>query len=205
MNSDVPITVDFRREDHARDWTEAAMSVRPWRVDFFNAFAGEIGKSGSASACRVLELGSGPGFLAERLLTSHVALSYVAVDFSAAMHDLAKQRLGNLCARVQFVERNLRDADWSDGLGDFHFAVTHQAVHELRHKRYAPTLHAKVRELLKPSGAYLVCDHFCGEGGMSNDQLYMSVEEQRQALMDAGFTKVEQVLLKGGLVLHRAT
>jgi len=33
----------------------------------------------------------------------------------------------------------------------------------------------------------------------------MSVEEQRQALMDAGFTKVEQVLLKGGLVLHRAT
>jgi hypothetical protein len=40
---------------------------------------------------------------------------------------------------------------------------------------------------------------------MENDQLYMSVAEQAAALANAGFSKVEQVLLKGGLVLHHAT
>jgi hypothetical protein len=77
-------------------------------------------------------------------------------------------------------------------------------VHELRHKRYAEALHSQVRHLLVPGGAYLVCDHFYGEGGMSNAQLYMTVKEQRDALRAAGFTQVDEVLLKGGLVLHRA-
>jgi hypothetical protein len=49
-----------------------------------------------------------------------------------------------------------------------------------------------------------VCDHFCGEGGLSNDQLYMTVAEQHDALMRGGFARVETVLVKGGLALHRA-
>ncbi len=202
---DVPITVDFRRPEHAREWTESAMSTRPWRLDFFNAFAQAIEGSSAGHKCRVLELGSGPGFLAQRLLSSNPSLAYVAVDFSPTMHDLARQRLGDLAACVQFVERSLKDAGWGEGLGKFDFAATNQAVHELRHKRYASALHSQVRQLLNPAGNYLVCDHFYGEGGMCNDRLYMTVEEQRDALLSAGFTRVEQVLIKGGLVLHSAT
>lgn len=205
MTDDVPMTVDFRRPEHAREWTDSAMSLRPWRADFFDIYTRLVGESPAGEACRVLELGSGPGFLAHRLLGAHPHLAYVAVDFSATMHTLAKERLGPLAAGVQFVERSLRDADWIDGLGTFDCVVTHQAVHELRHKLYAQALHSQVRHVLKPSGCYLVCDHFFGEGGMSNGQLYMSVEEQRQALLGAGFARVEQLLLKGGLALHRAS
>lgn len=204
MIDDVPILVDFRRPEHAREWTESAMSLRPWRVDFFDAFAHAMAGPPTGQKYRVLELGSGPGFLAQRLLSSNPNLTYVAVDFSPAMHELARQRLGDLAACVQFVERSLRDAGWGEGLGRFDFAVTNQAVHELRHKRYASALHGQVRQLLHPAGIYMVCDHFYGEGGMSNDRLYMTVEEQRDALFSAGFTRVEQVLIKGGLVLHRA-
>lgn len=178
------------------------MSKRPWRTEFFAAFASVIGNTPDA---RVLELGSGPGFLAEHLLRSYASLLYVALDFSAAMHELAAQRLGELAGRVQFVERNFCEAGWADGLGKFEFVITIQAVHELRHKRHAPVLHAQVKQVLQPGGAYLVCDHFFGEDGMSNDQLYMSVPEQKQALFDAGFGSVQQVMLKGGLVLHYAT
>jgi SAM-dependent methyltransferase len=205
MIENVPSPIDLRRKDHAHEWAELAMSRRPWRAEFFDAFAAAVVSGRSGQACRVIELGSGPGFLAERLLDSNPDLAYVAVDFSAAMHELARQRLGTLVSRVQFVERNLRDADWDTGLGLFNFAVTHQAVHELRHKRYAPVLHAQVRRLLLPGGAYLVCDHFFGDGGMSNDQLYMTIQEQQGALISAGFTHIEQMLLKGGLVLHRAS
>lgn len=203
-DDDVPVTLDFRRPDLAREWAESAMSVRPWRAEFFSAFAAVIAGARPSRPCRVLELGSGPGFLAEQLLKA-ADLAYVAVDFSAAMHEMARQRLGGLASRVRFVERSLRDGNWGEGLGQFSFAVTHQAIHELRHKRHAPPLHAQVRELLLPGGSYLVCDHFYGEGGMSNDRLYMSVDEQRDALLAAGFTHIEQVLLKGGLVLHRAS
>jgi hypothetical protein len=52
-------------------------------------------------------------------------------------------------------------------------------------------------------GVYLVCDHFYGDGGMSNDQLYMTVDEQRLALLNAGFADVTQGLLKSGIVLHK--
>jgi hypothetical protein len=36
-----------------------------------------------------------------------------------------------------------------------------------------------------------------------NDQLYMTADQQRDALLHAGFADVEAVLVKGGLALHR--
>jgi SAM-dependent methyltransferase len=154
---------------------------------------------------RILELGSGPGFLAQYLLQALSEVSYVMLDFSAAMHDLARARLGELARRAEFIEGDFKQPGWHAGLGEFGCAVTLQAVHELRHKRYAPALHAQVRELLAPGGFYLVCDHYCGPDGMQNDRLYMSVEEQRQALSEAGFTRIVELLRKGGMVLHRAS
>ena len=151
-----------------------------------------------------MDLGSGPGFLAEYLLNAFPAITYVALDSSAAMHQLAVDRLGPLGARVQFVERNLREPEWTDALGQFECVVTIQAVHELRHKRYARGLHEQVKRLVVPGGQYLVCDHFAGEGGMENSQLYMTMDEQRTALIDAGFVAVSRVLIRDSLVLHRA-
>ncbi len=103
------------------------------------------------------------------------------------------------------VSWSFLDSDWSAGLGEFDFIITNQAVHELRHKRHAINLHIAVRALLRPQVSYWVCDHYAGDDGMSNDQLYMTVQEQKAALIEAGFTKVDQLLAKGGLVLHRAT
>ena len=152
----------------------------------------------------MLELGSGPGFLAKFLLDALPGIRYTALDFSPAMHALAAERLGEARSRVSFVERSFREPTWMEGLGPFDHVVTNQAVHELRHKRHARALHEQVRQLLMPQGRYLVCDHFAGPGGMSNDQLYMSIEEQRVALLDAGFARVEPVLLKRGLMLYLA-
>ena len=204
MFEDVPSPIDLRLMSDAREWEATAMAKRPWRTEFFDRFAAEIAAS-RVPVRRILELGSGPGFLADRLLRAFPDAAYAALDFSAAMHQLAAERLGPQASRVQFIERSLREDDWSHGLGRFEFVVTNQAVHELRHKRYAAALHCEVRQVLEPGGAYLVCDHFAGEGGMSNEQLYMSVEEQQSALRGAGFANVSLLLLKSGLALHRAT
>jgi SAM-dependent methyltransferase len=200
MPLDVPSPIDLRLMEDARPWAETALARRPVRPEIFDAFAREIG----AGPRRVLELGSGPGFLAEHLLRANPELHYVALDFSGAMHHLAAERLGERAARVTFVERSFRDPAWVAGLGPFDVVVTNQAVHELRHKDHAAALHAQVKPLLAPGGAYLVCDHFLGEGGLSNDQLYMTVAGQRDALSRGGFASVDEVMVKGGLALHRA-
>lgn len=200
MTLDVPSPIDLRVMSDARPWAETALAKRPVRPEFFDAFAREIGRDG----LRVLELGSGPGFLAEHLLRIWPRLDYVALDFSPAMHQLAAERLGSRAGRVQFVERSFRESNWMHGLAAFDVVVTHQAVHELRHTSYATALHAQVRTLLTPGGRYLVCDHYLGGDGLSNDQLYMTVEDQREALAQAGFTEVAPVLVKGGLALHCA-
>jgi SAM-dependent methyltransferase len=200
MTTDVPSPIDLRLMEDARPWADAALGKRPVRPEFFDTFARLIGTDG----VRVLELGSGPGFLAEHLLRALPNLQYVALDFSPAMHQLAAERLGERAARVAFVERSFREPAWVDGLGPFDVVVTNQAVHELRHKDYAATLHAQVRPLLAAGGSYLMCDHFCGEGGLSDDQLYMTVAEQHDALMRGGFASAGTVLVKGGLALHRA-
>ena len=204
MINDVPSPIDLRRMSDAVEWESSAMSKRPWRTECFERFSAEIAAA-PRKVSRVLEIGSGPGFLAKHLLEALSDVSLVLLDFSPAMHQLARVRLAGLEDRVQFIERDFKNENWADGLGTFECVVTNQAVHELRHKRHANQLHLQVRNILDRNGVYLVGDHFAGDAGMENEQLYMSVEEQRHALLGAGFLRVEEVLVEGGLVLHRAT
>ena len=188
----------------ASEWEAAAMEKRPWRTQFFAKFADELLHL-EPPVGRVLELGSGPGFLAIKLLSEFADLHMTLLDFSEAMHALARKRLGRMLNRVEFLVRDFKEPEWTQDLNGFDAVVTTQAVHELRHKRYAEQLHRQVMAVLRPGGTYLVCDHFLGPGGMTNDQLYMSAAEQRSAIEAAGYRSVRQVLLKGGLVMHRAT
>ena len=205
MRADVPSPVDLRRLEGAREWADEVMVKRPWRVEFFEMFASVIQELAAGKPVRVLELGSGPGFLAEHLLKALPNIEYVALDFSPAMHELAVLRLGALAERVKFVERSFLDESWSHELGEFEVVVTLQAVHELRHKNRASKLHSQVKLLLSPDGSYLVCDHFSGDGGMSNDELFMSVAEQHAAIEFGGFQNIRQLHARGSLVLHHAT
>lgn len=198
---DVPSPIDFLNADDARAWTETAMQ-RSFRKDFFSAFASQLLQLGKPSLC-VLELGAGPGFLAHYLLARIPALHIKLLDYSPAMHALARERLQEFPSRVAHVERSFRDADWSVGLGTHDAVITNQAVHELRHKRHAVTLHRQVPSLLAPGGLYLVADHYCAADAMQNDQLYMTLDEQGEALRAAGF-QAEQMLVLGGRALWRA-
>lgn len=203
MPDDVPSPIDLNVMHEAQAWALAATQKRPYRRDFFARFAHEVTQA-SPRVDHVLELGSGPGFLAEQLLLADPGLVCTLLDVSPAMHELARVRLGPHASRARFIQRSFKDPAWTSGLGPLPCVVTHQAVHELRHKRHATTLHEQVRSILTPGGTYLVCDHFAGDGGMRDDQLYMTPEEQQQALIQAGFRSVRQLMRQGSLVMHLA-
>ncbi|MGP1718014.1 MAG: class I SAM-dependent methyltransferase [Methylophilus sp.] len=204
MPPEIPSPIDLKDPATAAEWAQSALAKRPWRPEFFQAFADTILKYFPTGAVRILELGSGPGFLAEFLLQALPKSQYVALDFSAAMHALAKERVGLGSEHIHFLERDFLTPDWSQGLGVFDVIVTMQAVHELRHKTRASSLHQQVKSLLHSDGYYLLCDHHTDDGGMQNTELYMSVAEQRAALSAGGFDQITLILNKGGLALHQA-
>jgi SAM-dependent methyltransferase len=202
-DEDVPSPINLCDPSDALEWERTAQA-RPGRARMFQAFAEELQKLNS-DELEVLDLGSGPAFLAEHLLNALPNLKITLLDFSAAMHDLARKRLGQNQLRARFVERSFKEPGWHEGLGKFDAVITNQAVHELRHKKHAVALHTQVKDVLKPHAPYLISDHFFGEGGLPNDRLYMTLAEHREALAKAGFTTVHQLVTAGSLVMHRAT
>jgi SAM-dependent methyltransferase len=201
--ADVPSPIDFLSATDAEAWASAAMGKRPYREELFRRLVGELSRLRSVPS-HVLEIGSGPGFLAQRILAALPLVEYTALDFSPAMHVLARRRLQSLGARARFVEADFRVPDWSAGLKKYEAVVTLQAVHELRHKRHAVHLYRAVRERLLPGGVFLMCDHFHGDGGLPDAALYMTPEEHEQALRDAGFATPTMIHRHGSLVLYRA-
>ena len=199
---DVPSPIDFSRPQEAAAWTEAANLKRPWRAEFFAAIVEEL-RSLRHRSLSVLELGSGPGYLAEAVLRAQPDVRYTLLDFSSPMQELARARLG-AGTTAFFVTADFRTADWSENVGSFDAVLTVQAVHELRHKNRAVGLHKVVGRLLRSRGMYLVCDHVLGPGGMTDGELFMTTFEQAEALRTSGFPDVALILEKCGLVLHRA-
>jgi SAM-dependent methyltransferase len=188
--------------DDASEWAAKA-EQRLGRNEILNRIVEQTAQRAGHSP-RILELGSGPGFLARRILQRLPEARYTALDFSPAMHALARTRLASDLDRIEFLERSFKSDGWMDGLQPFDAVLTNQAVHELRHKRYAQNLHRQVYGLLKQNGIYLVSDHFSDVGGVPDLALFMTVKEQENALLGAGFTDVSRISKTGSLALHLA-
>jgi SAM-dependent methyltransferase len=200
---DVPSPIDFRDSADARAWVERTVAARPWRPRFFDAFAAALNQHFDRPFS-VLELGSGPGHLARHVLERCPVARYAAVDFSPAMHDLARAHLGPAAVRVSFVERDFRTADWTRDLAPVDAVITLQAAHEIRHKRRLPALLAQIHGLIGGGGLLLFCDHYAEPGTAKNSDLYLTREEQPETLVQAGFSAPRLLLDHGGMALYHA-
>jgi SAM-dependent methyltransferase len=201
---DVPSPIDFHDPTQAREWEEQTVKNRPYRPKFFGAFADTL-NAWFQQPFAVLELGSGSGHLAEAIMSRCPVRSYTALDFSAAMHDLAQARLALFRERVQFVTRDFRDAGWPTCLGSFEAVVTMQAAHETRHKRHLVPLLAATRRCLVDSGLLLYCDHYFEPAVGKHPDLYFTRDHQAEALRQAGFARIERIWDEGGIALYSAS
>lgn len=200
-DEDLPILVDFRDPATARTWIEETRIKRPYRPRFFAAFCAALA---TRRSLRVLELGSGPGQLAREILTRCDVHTYVALDFSPAMHAIAIEHLGALASRVTFVTRDFREPSWPDGLGTFDAIVTLQAAHETRHKRHLVPLLERARTVLVPGGVLLYADHYLTPE-TKLPGLAPTREDQPLALARAGFRDVDLRHEEGNMALWSGT
>ena len=202
-DEDVPSPIDLCDASDAREWAETALVKRPWRTQFFESFSDEL-RALDASNLDVLELGSGPGFLAEYLLARHSEIArYTLLDFSPPMLAMARERLGASRHRVDEVLADFKsDAEWPRLLPSRpNVIMSMQAVHELRHKRHARRLYEQLFAILPDAGTLLVCDHLSRSGDPRSELLFMNEEEQVAALRSAGFVDVEVRRVLSGMAL----
>ena len=200
-DADVPIRVDFRVPATARSWIEETRIKRPYRPRFFAAFCDALSSRGSL---RILELGSGPGQLAREILVHCDVHTYVALDFSPAMHEIAAEHLGELARRVTFVTRDFRELAWPLDLGMFDAVVTLQAAHETRHKRHLMPLLERARTVLAPGGVLLYADHYLTPD-TKLPALSPARSDQPLALERAGFVDVHLQYEEGNMALWSGT
>ena len=200
QKEDVPYGNDWDSATEAAAYGEAADQARPWRSEIRDHIAARIAKL--TPRARVLELGSGPGLLAHRVFQRSPNLEiYTLMDFSEPMLALSRTRLAGFPA--SFVLASFKSEDWTRRVGGrFDCVVSMQAVHELRHKRHAPRLYEQVYQVLAVPGLVLVCDHTPLDDCERSIALYMTEQEQQQALVDARFANVHVELAMNGLMLY---
>lgn len=205
-DEDVPYGEDFHDPAVAAAWAEGVMRKRPWRATIFEHFVAIVGAAPLTQA-RVLELGSGPGFLAEQLLTRCPSIArYTLLDFSEPMLAQSRRRLSGYQDRAEFLRADFKTDTWPSLVSaPVDFVVSLQAVHELRHKRHAGRLYAQLASLLQPGAEVLICDHLPdGAHTPRHRVLYMEPEEKLRALTGAGFVDAKVSWTDHNMVFYRA-
>jgi len=105
---------------------------------------------------RVMDLGCGPGTLAEKLLAAFPEMSVICSDGSDEMLRLAGQRLATYGGRVSFVQADFSAQNWAAALPrQLDAVVSARAIHNLRKLKLIGPVYAEIHELLRPGGVFL--------------------------------------------------
>lgn len=173
-------------------------------IPVYDQLQDELVSASGTGARRVLELGTGTGETAARLLDTNGSASLVGIDESTPMLEAARARLdaGRVDLRVARLQDELPD-------GPFDLVASALCVHHLvaEEKR---SLFARIRAVLAPGGRFVLADVIVPEDprdavisltpGWDNPS---TLEEHQRWLLDAGFG-AEVIWLHRDLVVLRA-
>ncbi len=108
---------------------------------------------------RVLDLGTGPGALAVRILRQFPQSTVVGLDADPALLEVGRRALARFRGRVTWVLADLRTEEWASSLrpGKFHAVVSSLALHWLE-KSELRRVYRDSRELLRPGGILVEAD-----------------------------------------------
>lgn len=124
---------------------------------------------------RVLDICCGPGSLTEEILRRFPGARVVAVDLDPWLVELGRQTVSDP-SRVQWIEGDLRRADWARDLppAGFDAAVSSTALHWF-HPDELVRLYQQLAKVLMPGGLLLNADHLPDGAGQvakwTNDRM----------------------------------
>ncbi len=141
-------------------WDAQQQAYLPDREDRFIALIDAVAEAAGRSDPVVLDLGSGPGSLAVRLLDRLPQATVFAVDADPLLRALGRAAFADRPG-LHFADADLRVSGWSAALGlatKPDAAVSTTALHWLPQDALA-ALYAELAGLLRPGGLVLNGDH----------------------------------------------
>ena len=145
---------EFHDEQFAADWANRFIPT-PERMELFNLILSEL-MAHIPSDGLVVELGIGPGYLAEHLLTAMPKVRYIGIDFSLPMLDIARDRLESFGDRIKYVQADLlKDSWWMATNGPVDGIVTTWALHDLGGQKNTSFVYKASAQLLREGGIFL--------------------------------------------------
>lgn len=190
MGGCVGATHDFADEAYSRDW-ETRFSLSPGREALFSTIIDALKGAGHASAL-IVELGSGPGFFAERLLTAMPKVRYIGLDTSAPMRSLAATRLAPFGPRAKLMHADITSPDWQKTVGSRIGAiVTTWALHDLGGEAFTADVYRTSRAALAEGGMLINGDFVKPVGAtQAYEPGRFTVARHVELLRNAGFSRV---------------
>jgi SAM-dependent methyltransferase len=106
-----------------------------------------------------VELGPGPGLLAELLLAELPHMSYIGLDSSELLLAYARNRLAPFGPHARLIQADLNAEGWLAQLPDqIHAIISLQAMHDLGDESQINRVYGLARRLLVPGGLLLNAD-----------------------------------------------
>lgn len=149
---------DLRTRDDIVQWSAGLIEQWPERPAIMAHIRAQIERL-PFSAPHVVELGAGPGPLAELLLAAIPGLTYTGLDSSELLLDYARERLIPYNGRGHLIQTDLNAESWPRQLrGDIHAVVSMQSLHDLGGEAQIDRIYGLARSLLASGGLILNAD-----------------------------------------------
>lgn len=191
MSNFVGAQHEFHDAQFARAWADRFVPT-PERLQLFDTIIHRL-IEGPLPARHIVELGIGPGYLAERLLERMPDVTYEGVDFSRPMLDLAAARLTPHAARVRFTQADLVTDDWGTKMSlPVGAIVSTWALHDLGSEANTGRVYQACRALLPAGGVFLNGDFVKPDGTRHDYEAgRFPVARHLDILHEAGFRDVQ--------------
>ncbi len=136
------------------DYDEAIRLRIPHYDEMLDAVGEALATSAAASGGPILDLGTGTGGLAGRLMARFSAARFVLLDADGAMLSHARSRFSTDGQRVEYVHGTF-ESSFPDGIGAI---VSSLALHHVQSLRAKQTIYERARQALRPGGLFVNAD-----------------------------------------------
>ena len=174
-----------------------------------------------AENCNILDLGCGTGLELEEYYALNPSAKVTGIDLSKGMLEALKKKFTD--KEITLIEGSYFDVPLGEAL--FDAAVSVESLHHFTKEEKVP-LYTKLNQSLKNDGYFILTDYFASsneeerthrqtlnalkaEQGIADTEFYhydtpLTVEHEKEALLEAGFSSVEVLRHWGATYTLRA-
>lgn len=154
MNLIIGAQHEFHDRAFVEGWADR-FAPTPERIELFDVMLSELKTVLSPDGC-IVELGIGPGYLADHLLHALPHIQYHGIDFSNPMLNISRRRLKPYAPRIKFSQADLIKDTWWENLSEpANAIVSTWALHDLGSQEHVASVYNDCAQTLRAGGIFL--------------------------------------------------